>query len=241
MKGKRALVIGSNGGIGSALVHALASSGKFARIYAASRNPLWAYHDIATPLSVDILDEKTLSAATVAIAAEGELHLLMVASGLLHRAGAITPEKSVTQIDAAAMTEIFAANSIGPALVAKHFLPLLAKRGRAAAVFLSARVGSIEDNRLGGWHSYRASKAALNALVRCFAIELGRRNPEAVVAALHPGTVDTPLSEPFQARIPTTALVAADRSAAHILAVIEQLTPADSGGFFGWDGRPIRF
>src|SRR5690606_8301453 len=112
-------------------------------------------------------------------------------------------------------------------------LPLLVRRQRAVGIFLSARVGSIADNRLGGWHSYRASKAALNALVRCFAIELGRSNPEAIVAALHPGTVDTPLSKPFQARVPGSSLFSADDSAARILGVIDQLLPTDSGGFFG--------
>jgi NAD(P)-dependent dehydrogenase (short-subunit alcohol dehydrogenase family) len=122
------------------------------------------------------------------------------------------------------MAEVFAVNSIGPALAAKHFLPLLGRRHRAVAIFLSARVGSISDNRLGGWHSYRASKAALNALVRCFAIELGRSNPEAIVAALHPGTVDTPLSEPFQARVAESSLFSANNSAMHILGVIDQLS-----------------
>jgi NAD(P)-dependent dehydrogenase (short-subunit alcohol dehydrogenase family) len=196
---------------------------------------------MVTPISIDILDENTLSAAARSVAREGDLDLLIVATGLLHRAESISPEKSFRHIDAAAMTKVFAVNSIGPALVAKHFLPVLAAKRRVAAIFLSARVGSIADNRLGGWHSYRASKAALNALVRCFAIELGHRNPEAIVAALHPGTVDTRLSKPFQARIPPASLFAAERSAAHILSVIDQLSKADSGGFFAWDGRQIPF
>jgi len=200
-----------------------------------------ALDGIVTPLSIDILDEDSIFAAADVIAQDGDLDLLIVATGLLHAAESISPEKGFRQIDAAAMTRVFAVNSVGPALVAKHFLPLLASKGQTAAIFLSARVGSIEDNRSGGWHSYRASKAALNSLVRCFAIEVGRRNPEAVVAALHPGTVDTPLSRPFQARISPASLFSAERSARHLLDVIDQLTPGDSGGFFGWDGRPIPF
>lgn len=199
MNGKRALVIGSGGGIGTALVDQLAGSGDFDRIYAGSRRPHASNHHNVTPLMMDILDDDTLAEANREIARDGALDLLIVATGLLHREPDISPEKSLRNINAASMAEAFAVNSIGPALVAKHFLPLLDGKRRAAAIFLSARVGSIEDNRLGGWHSYRASKAALNALMRCLAIEVGRRNPETIIVAMHPGTVNTPLSESFQA------------------------------------------
>ena len=241
MSVKRALVIGSSGGIGAALVNQLVASGRFDRIYAGNRRPHAAHHSNVTRLTIDILDDDTLAEAGRQIAQDGALDLLIVATGLLHRGTDIRPEKSLRQLDASVMAEVFAVNSIGPALVAKHVLPLLVRRQRAVGIFLSARVGSIADNRLGGWHSYRASKAALNALVRCFAIELGRSNPEAIVAALHPGTVDTPLSKPFQARVPGSSLFSADDSAARILGVIDQLLPTDSGGFFGWDGRPIPY
>ena len=241
MNGKRALVIGSGGGIGAALVDQLVASGQFDRIYAGTRRPHASRYSNVTRLSIDILDDDTLAEAGRQIAQDGALDLLIVATGLLHRGTDIRPEKSLRQLDASVMAEVFAVNSVGPALVAKHFLPLLARRQRVVAIFLSARVGSIADNRLGGWHSYRASKAALNALVRCFAIELGRSNPEAIVAALHPGTVDTPLSKPFQARIAQPSLFSADQSAARTLGVINQLSPTDSGGFFGWDGRPIPY
>ncbi|WP_294036548.1 SDR family NAD(P)-dependent oxidoreductase [Sphingopyxis sp.] len=241
MSGKRALVIGSGGGIGAALVDQLVVSGRFDRIYAGSRRPEASNDPSVKRLTTDILDDNTLAEAGRQIANEGALDLLIVATGLLHRGTDIRPEKSLRQLDASVMAEVFAINSVGPALVAKHFLPLLARRQRAVAIFLSARVGSIADNRLGGWHSYRASKAALNALVRCFAIELGRSNPEAIVAALHPGTVDTPLSEPFQARVAESSLFSADKSAMHIMAVFDQLSSRDSGGFYGWDGRPIPY
>ncbi|WP_428684974.1 SDR family NAD(P)-dependent oxidoreductase [Sphingopyxis sp.] len=241
MSVKRALVIGSGGGIGAALVEQLVLSGRFDRIYAGSRRPQASHHPNVTTLTMDVLNDDTLAEAGRQIAMDGALDLLIVATGLLHRGTDIRPEKSLRQLDATVMAEVFAVNSIGPALVAKHFLPLLARRQRAVAIFLSARVSSIADNRLGGWHSYRASKAALNALVRCFAIELGRSNPEAIVAALHPGTVDTPLSEPFQARVAESSLFSADKSAMHILAVFDQLSSTDSGGFYGWDGRPIPY
>ncbi|PKP98990.1 MAG: short-chain dehydrogenase [Alphaproteobacteria bacterium HGW-Alphaproteobacteria-13] len=234
-------MIGSGGGIGAALVDQLVVSGRFDRVYAGSRRPEASNDPSVKRLTTDILDDDTLAEAGRQIANEGALDLLIVATGLLHRGTDIRPEKSLRQLDASVMAEVFAINSVGPALVAKHFLPLLARRQRAVAIFLSARVGSIADNRLGGWHSYRASKAALNALVRCFAIELGRSNPEAIVAALHPGTVDTPLSEPFQARVAESSLFSADKSAMHIMAVFDQLSSRDSGGFYGWDGRPIPY
>ena len=130
-------------------------------------------------------------------------------------------------------------NAVGPALVAKHFIPLLARDRRAVFTALSARVGSIGDNRLGGWHSYRASKAALNMLLRNLAVELGRTHPQAVVAGLHPGTVDTGLSAPFQKGVKPEKLFTADHSAERLLAVVDGLTPADSGGVFAWDAARI--
>jgi NAD(P)-dependent dehydrogenase (short-subunit alcohol dehydrogenase family) len=137
------------------------------------------------------------------------------------------------------MANVYAANAIGPALIAKHCLPRLPRDRRAVFAVLSARVGSIGDNRLGGWHSYRASKAALNMLVRNFAIELERSNPRAVVAALHPGTVDSRLSAPFQRRVAPGRLFSPDQAAGHLLAVIDKLTPADSGGLFAWNGERL--
>jgi NAD(P)-dependent dehydrogenase (short-subunit alcohol dehydrogenase family) len=130
-------------------------------------------------------------------------------------------------------------NTVGPALVMKHFAPLMLREQRAVFAALSARVGSISDNRLGGWHSYRASKAALNMLLRNLAVELGRSHPQAVVAGLHPGTVDTGLSRPFQKGVADGKLFAPAYSAERLLAVLDGLTPADSGGVFAWDGARI--
>ena len=139
------------------------------------------------------------------------------------------------------MIRSFRINAIGPALVAKHVLPLVPKAGKSVFAILSARVGSIEDNRLGGWYGYRASKAALNQFVRTFAIELGRQKPEAVCVALHPGTVATALSQPFQTGSKIQKAFSPAYSAERLLAVTNALTAAHTGQFFAWDGQPIPF
>jgi NAD(P)-dependent dehydrogenase (short-subunit alcohol dehydrogenase family) len=190
-----------------------------------------------TSFTFDFADEASLEEAATTIAAEGPLDLILVATGLLHRANAVRPEKSIRQLDPASLAELFHVNSIGPAIAAKHFLPHLARDGRAVMAFLSARVGSIGDNRLGGWYGYRASKAALNA----FVIEASRMNRESIVVSLHPGTVDTRLSMPFQRGLAAGQLQRAEQSADHLLQVIAQLTAEDSGGFFAWDGQRIAY
>lgn len=239
MTDKRACVLGASGGIGAALVEALAISGDFETIYVGSRREVAPRHVEVDRFEFDFADEATLAAAAHRIAAEGELDLIVVASGLLHRGTSVRPEKGYQQLDPAVMAEVFAVNTIGPAIAAKHFLPLLHPGRRSVIAFLSARVGSIGDNRLGGWHSYRASKAALNALVRCYSIEMRARNRHAIAVALHPGTVDTRLSMPFQRNVPAEQLFSAEQSAAHLLNVIDGLGPAHSGGFFAWNGDPI--
>lgn len=169
------------------------------------------------------------------------MDLVIVASGMLSPPGADGPEKTYRHQTADAFEKVFAVNTIGPALVAKHFLPKMPRKGRTVFAVLSARVGSISDNRIGGWHAYRASKAALNMLVRNFAIEQSRRNPDSIVVSLHPGTVDTGLSKPFQANVPDAQLFTPTQSATKLIDVINGLTPADTGGFFDWAGKPIDF
>ena len=140
-----------------------------------------------------------------------------------------------------AMSEVFNVNTIGPALLAKHFLPAMRKTGKTVFVALSARVGSIADNRLGGWVSYRASKAALNMVVKTIAVEQARQRPESIVVSLHPGTVDTALSKPFSAGVSENSLFTPEYSAACLLKVIDGLNVTDSGGFFAWDGAGIEY
>ncbi len=239
--GKHACVFGGSGGIGGALVAALATSGDYGVIHAGSRSGTWPESKSISRFNFDLGDEPSIAAAAAKIGENAPLDLVIIATGMLHRDDALAPEKSWRALDPAAMAEVFAYNTIGPALIAKHFLPLLNRDHRAVFAALSAKVGSISDNRLGGWHSYRASKAALNMLVQNFAIELRRRNPQAIAVTLHPGTVDTGLSQPYQRNLPASQLFTPAQSAAHLLGVLDSLTPADSGGLFAWDGRRIGF
>ena len=163
---------------------------------------------------------------------------MIVATGLLHGEG-IAPEKSMRAIEGAALDRYFRVNATGPALVMRHFLPLLARDRRALFVALSARVGSIDDNRIGGWVGYRASKAALNQIIRTVSIELSRTHRDAIIVGLHPGTVDTPLSAPFQRGLADGQLTTPARSAARLIAVLDGLGTADSGGCFDWAGARI--
>ena len=217
----KALVIGASGGIGGALAAAL--DVRDASVIGLSRR-----ND-----GLDLTDEASIAA--VAGRMEGPVDLILDATGALEIGGR-GPEKTIAGIDPAAMAAQFAVNAIGPALLLKHFHGFLPREGRGVFATLSARVGSIGDNRLGGWISYRAAKTALNQIVRTSAIEIARKQPEAVVVALHPGTVRTALTERYAGGHPT---VAPEAAAANLLAVIDRLTPAETGGFFAWDGQRI--
>lgn len=239
--GLRVAVIGAGGGIGSAVVRALANDPAVAALHAFARSGTVTDGGAVTSGSIDILDEDSIANAAASIGGD-PLHLVFVATGLLHDADAgIAPEKSWRSIDPAAMNTVFAVNATGPALVAKHFLPLLARDRKAGFAAISARVGSISDNGLGGWTSYRASKAALNQIIKTCAIELARRNPSALCVGLHPGTVDTGLSEPFQRGVPSEKLFTPDFSAGAMLGVLNDLGPDQTGKLFAWDGKPIPF
>jgi NAD(P)-dependent dehydrogenase (short-subunit alcohol dehydrogenase family) len=233
-----AVVVGASGGIGAALVERLARDGRFDRVLALSRTPVDPVHPGVVPGILDLADEAGIRAGADRARSLGVTRLVIVATGALHGEG-LDPEKHWGALDAQALARAFAVNAIGPAIVAKHFLPLLPRQGRSVFAALSARVGSIEDNRLGGWYGYRASKAALNMLLKTLAIELARRAPEAVCVGLHPGTVETRLSRPFLdgrgARRPFTPAQAAE----NLLAVLDRASQADSGCVLGWDGSRI--
>lgn len=236
-----AVVIGATGAIGRALVAALASDPGVARVHACARGKVAVASPKVRAHRLDLHDAGSITATARAIAAEGPPALVIVATGVLHREPGIRPEKTYTALNADALAALFAVNTTGPALIAKAFLPLLPRRTKSVFAALSARVGSIGDNRLGGWIGYRASKAALNMVVKTIAIEHSRRNPASVVAALHPGTVDSALSAPFKAHVPGERLFPPARAADYLLAVIDGLMPGDSGGFFAWDGRRIEY
>ncbi|MFM2043381.1 MAG: hypothetical protein RLY86_1957 [Pseudomonadota bacterium] len=226
--GGLALVVGATGGIGAASLSLIRETGAFAQVDGVGRS-------LDPPL--DITDEATIAALAARITAQAlPLRLVLDATGLLHGDG-VEPEKSWRALDADVLARSFAVNAIGPALLMKHLLPLFPRVGKAVFATLSAKVGSIGDNRAGGWYGYRASKAALNQLVRTAAIELARRWPQAACVALHPGTVDTGLSQPFgkqglEVRPPAEA-------AARLLAVIDGLTAEANGRFFNHDGKDL--
>lgn len=219
---ERTLVVGASGGIGAALAAAAEQRG--AEVIRLSRP------------AIDLEDEQSFLSA--AERAGDNLSHIIVATGLLHTRDR-SPERDWRQIEAGWMLENFRVNTVLPALVAKHFLPRLRRDAPSLFAVLTARVGSIGDNRLGGWHSYRASKAATNQLVKTLSVELARKNPQATIVALHPGTVDTGLSEPFQRNVLPERLFSPAVSAAHLWQVMDGLKPSDSGGFFAWDGAPI--
>lgn len=224
---KSAVVVGASGGIGAALVAALAEEGVAVRGFARS---------FEGADRIDLLDEDSIAAAAASLSAAPDL--VFVATGLLHD-GDRGPEKSMAALDPAWLARQYAVNAIGPALVAKYFLPRMPKTGRCVFAALSARVGSISDNRLGGWYGYRAAKAALNQLIRTIAVEERRRNDRSIVVGLHPGTVATALSKPFQAGVRAGQLFMPDRAAVQLLDVIDGLKAPDSGKLFGWDGAEI--
>jgi NAD(P)-dependent dehydrogenase (short-subunit alcohol dehydrogenase family) len=229
------VVVGATGGIGSALTRLLVAHGGFAAVHGWSRSP-GAVPPGALADRIDLLDEDGIAAACARLPAPPRLAI--VATGVLHGAG-LVPEKTYKSLDAEALLQAYRINAIGPALVAKHLLPRMAHPGRSVFAVLSARIGSIGDNRSGGWHAYRASKAALNMLIRTVAIELGRRRPETLCVGLHPGTVDTPLSRPFQRGVAPERLFDPDHAAARLLTTIDGLTPAQHGGVVAYDGSMI--
>lgn len=236
-----AVIVGASGGIGRAFITALAADERVGQVFALSRSPIDAGMSPVTPLPFNIADEASVAGAAAHCAKHGPIDLVIVATGILHKGKELQPEKRMQDLDAAVMEEVFRINTIGPAIVAKHFLPLMRRDRKSAFAAISARVGSIGDNRLGGWASYRASKAALNMLIRTLSIEHARSHPEGVVVALHPGTTDTALSKPFQRNVPEGKLFSPAFSAAKLLHVIDALTSADTGGFFAWNGDPIEY
>jgi len=217
----RALIIGASGGIGSAVTSALERRGS--EVVTLSRR-----HD-----GLDMTDPASVTEHLSAI--DPDFDLVFVATGALEIKGA-APEKTIRALTASAMADQFALNTIGPALCLQHAGRLLPKDRRSVWATLSARVGSIGDNRLGGWTSYRAAKAAVNQVVRCAAIELGRTHKEAAVVSLHPGTVATAFTEKYLGRHPA---VAPAEAAQNLLAVIDGLDASQSGGFFDWQGKEV--
>lgn len=229
MTNSGAIIIGATGGIGAGLFESLKDHDGFDTVLGLSRHSVPA---------IDILDEASIAAAAGHVRQSGITPtLIIVATGILHKDGR-GPEKSIKELDADWMVENYRLNAVAPALIAKHFMPLMPRTGRTCFAALSARVGSISDNRLGGWHSYRASKAALNMLIRNLSIEWQRKNPEAIIVGLHPGTVETGLSAPFKGN-PEHERFTPAKAASQLLDVLQGLEADDSGQVFAYDGRMV--
>lgn len=242
---KTVVVQGTSRGLGFALVHELVARG--ARVVATSRQPDDSrFADVADPsrvrqLRIDVTDEQTISAASAELTQTvGSVDLVLNVAGVLNGLGR-APERRWEDLDYEASLQAFRINALGPAFMARHFIPLLKHDRPAGFVSLSARIGSISDNRAGGWYSCRASKAAQNQLIRTLSIEGKRRCPNVVFAAIHPGTVDTDMSKPFQRSVKPNKLFSAPQAARYVLDVTQQLSMEQSGGYFAWDSQPIAY
>jgi NAD(P)-dependent dehydrogenase (short-subunit alcohol dehydrogenase family) len=240
-----AVVIGASRGIGLAVTLALLGDPCLQRVYASYRRAPEAgeLSSIEDPrllrCRLDVSHEADIQELAETIRGNGDQPDLVVhCAGILHETG-VQPEKSLGQCEAEAIIRVFQVNSIGPLMLAKALIPLMPRRSAAHFAVLSAMVGSISDNRLGGWYAYRASKAALNQFMRTLSIECRRSHPGLCISAIHPGTTDTALSRPFQGNVKTGKLYTPEQSAARILAVIGASNPEKSGQFVNWDGKPI--
>ena len=234
------IILGASGAIGSAIIRILLQSSATQKVFALSRTAYQSADPRVVAIQIDLESESSLIEAAAACQIEGGFDLIINTIGMLHEGETIRPEKGLKELNPETMARLFRINTIGPALVMKHFSPLLARDRRAVIASLSARVGSISDNKAGGWYSYRASKAALNQFIRTAAIELAARRPHVICVGLHPGTVRSAMSEPFLQRYTKNEIFEADTSATALLSVVRELTPAQTGRIFAWDGQEIQ-
>ncbi len=230
-------IIGATGGIGNAFIQELSMCDKVSTIYAFSRKQPDNSPQNTQWIELDITKEKSFDNAFVKIK-DIKFDIIINATGILS-VGDTSPERSLRDIKFENFEKVFAINTFGPALVMKYFLPLLNRERKSVFGNLSARVGSITDNQLGGWYAYRASKSALNMLVKTASIEVARRNKSACIIGLHPGTVDTNLSEPFKLNVPANKLFTPEFSAQSLLKVIDKIKPENTGKCFDWDGQEV--
>jgi NAD(P)-dependent dehydrogenase (short-subunit alcohol dehydrogenase family) len=231
-------VVWGAGGIGIALAHQLKLRKQYHHIFLVGRTKPESLEANIQWLKGDLQDEESVISVRDALSKIGQVTMFICAVGLLHDE-VVSPEKSLRQLDAGAFAHVLGVNTIGPAMLAKCFLPRMSKSERVVFAALSARVGSISDNRLGGWYAYRASKSALNMILKTLSIEWARSHPKSICVGLHPGTVDTGLSKPFQNGVSSDKLFSPDYSAACMLDVLERLEASESGRVFAYDGTEI--
>ena len=234
---KSVAIIGSSGAIGRAFLDAYIADKEISNIYSISRTEVELNDARIIHINIDVTDEVSVKAAASKIG-ENRLDKLIVATGILHTE-LFGPEKSIKDIKIENFVKIFSVNAFGPALIGKYFLPLMKKDKKSIAAFLSARVGSISENKLGGWYSYRASKSALNQIIKNFSIESKRTNPAGIIIGLQPGTVKSKLSEPFQKNVKKGKLLLPKDSVKSLIRVIESVMQNDSGKIFDWKGEEI--
>ena len=234
---KNVAIIGSSGAIGRAFLDAYIADKDISNIYSISRTEVKSNDKRIIHINIDVTDEVSVKAAASKIE-ENRLDRLIVATGVLHTKS-FGPEKSIKDIKIENFVKIFSVNTFGPALIGKHFLPLMTKDQKSIVAFLSARVGSISENKLGGWHAYRASKSALNQIIKNFSIEAKRTNSSGIIIGLQPGTVKSKLSEPFQKNVKKGKLFLPEDSVDSLIKVIENVMQNDSGKIFDWEGEEI--
>ena len=237
---KTVAIIGSSGAIGNAVAEILLDDDGVEAIYRFSRNDSNENSDRVKNLFLDIEDEESIKDCIKNLSKDIKFDLVFVATGILHNDNDIFPEKSIRDISQSKLEKVLLVNTIGPALVGKYLIPYLRKDSKSIFAFLSARVGSISDNKLGGWYSYRASKTALNQIIKNFSIEVRRSNPNAIFIGLQPGTVKSFLSKPFEKNVRPENLFTPEYSATKMLEVIDNLSIEDTGKVYAWDGEEIQ-
>ena len=236
-----AIVIGARGGIGAAFADAIEQSHPSNVVWRTARDATALTGHNTNTESLDLTNEGSIISFVTRLKDEGvQPDVVINCTGLLH-SSTVDPEKTWRHLDIDTMRRVFDVNTFGVALLGKHLLPLMPRKQRSVFATLSARVGSIGDNRLGGWYSYRASKAAQNMIVKTLALEASRRWKQLICVALHPGTVDSELSAPFSSRVPEHKLFTPVQSCGYLMDVIQQLTAEQTGGFFAWDGQAIEY
>ena len=234
---RKVAVIGSSGAIGSAFVNHYINDLSVNSIFSFSRSSIGIDNNKVKHFSIDIENESSIQNAAKSVE-EINFDEVIIASGLLHT-NEFGPEKSIKDLKADNILKVLNVNTVGPAILGKYFLPLLNKDYKSVMAFLSARVGSISENKLGGWYAYRASKSALNQVIKTFSIELKRTNPKAIIIGLQPGTVDSELSAPFKRSVSNNKLFSAEYSVSQLIGVIERADESSSGNLISWDGEII--